>query len=498
MTVTIPDAAVAQLRRRWVPGPDWSQDPVGWMKERGKVSSWSKQREILEAVRDYTQTAVKSCHSAGKSFIAAEAAMWWIDSHPAGEAFVVTSAPTGNQVKAILWKEMNRAHKRIYAPSESDHGKAYQHRGAARLGGRMNQVEWYDVNDELVAFGRKPSDYEPTAFQGIHARYVLVILDEACGIPESLWDAASSLTSNEHGRILAIGNPDDPQSHFAKVCESDTWHVIRISAYDTPNFTDEEVDDSLRELLVSKRWVEEKEVEWGTNSGVFTSKVLGLFPTDAEDGVIPHSWAAACRFVEHVPSDGVQLGFDPARGGTDHAILWARRGPVALRSWDWPHTPDPLALAKLVLDVILEVRAESIKIDADGLGWAISGIFDSWHEDGLHNCIAVPVLGSAPAGDEEHFLNTRAEVWWNGRELSRLKEWDLRGIDDDTLNDLTIPKWHTNNPRQRVQIEKKSDIVKRLGRSPDSGDALLLAFWEPAWEAEDWTQEVMDARLPIG
>lgn len=480
---TIPKPALEQLRRRWVPGPDWAGDPVGWVSTRAQRFIWSKQRDIMTSVRDHPNTAVHSCHSAGKSFIAALTALWWIDSHPPGEAFVVTSAPTGDQVKAILWREMNRGHKRLY--------------GDDRAGGRMNLVEWYDQAGELVAFGRKPNDYEPTSFQGIHARFVLVILDEACGIPKSLWEAASSLTSNENGRILAIGNPDDPESHFAEVCKNaaDTWSIIHISIFDTPNFTDEEVPADIRELLASRRWQEEKAKEWGETSSVYKSKVLGLFPTDSDDGVVPLSWVAQCRSLELQPDGDVELGFDPARGGSDKAVLWLRKGPVALKKWSWPSTPDPLELAKLVLEKILETQATSIKIDADGLGWAISGIFDTWHEQGLHDCIAVPVLGSEPAIDEEHFLNTRAEMWWMAREMSRLHEWDLGALELEDIGDLTVPRWHTNNPRQRTQIEKKAELKKRLGRSPDSADALILAFWTPVFEAEDWTHATTDLRF---
>lgn len=481
--VQIPKAALGPLVERWTPKPDYAGDPRLWWEKRAEprgVWLWSRQLEILEALTVHPQVAVKSCHSAGKSFDAAAAAAWWLDAHPVGEAFVVTSAPTGDQVKAILWREINRMHKKL------------------GLAGRTNLTEWY-VGDEIVAFGRKPNDYEPTAFQGIHARYVLVILDEACGIPMTLWDAASSLTSNENGRILAIGNPDDPMSHFAKVCGMPTWHVIKVSAYDTPNFTDEVVPDYLHDLLVSRRWVEEKKQEWGVGSPLYTSKVEGEFPTDATDGVIPFSWATKCRWLDLDPdAEGgpTELGLDPARGGGDRAVCWLRVGRKAVRQWVWPYTPDPKDLAEKVLVVIQDTGASSVKVDADGLGWGITGILDVFHEEGLHDAIAVPVFGSARADDDEHFLNKRAEVWWAARERSRLEEWDLSALDDSDVQELTEPRYHTQNPRSRIQIEKKEDLGKRLGRSPDSADALLLAFHEEVWEVESFVDQVTRARIP--
>ena len=126
--------------------------------------------------------------------MAAMAACWWIDSHAPGEAFVLSTAPTAPQVRAVLWRNINRIH------------------ASAGLPGRCNQVEWLmptgDDSEELVAIGRKPSEHSEGAFQGIHARYVLVILDESQGVPETLWTATESIASNKNARILAIGNPD--------------------------------------------------------------------------------------------------------------------------------------------------------------------------------------------------------------------------------------------------------------------------------------------------
>jgi hypothetical protein len=128
-------------------------------------------------------------------------ALWWIDVHPPGEAFVVTTAPTTPQVEAILWRYMGNAHKKGGLP------------------GRITlDAKWY-IGNELVAYGRKPADYDPAAFQGIHARYVLVIIDEAGGVPKSIFDAVDALATNVDARVVAVGNPDDPASHFATICK---------------------------------------------------------------------------------------------------------------------------------------------------------------------------------------------------------------------------------------------------------------------------------------
>src|SRR5439155_16514090 len=85
-------------------------DPVAWVGERLGEHLWSAQCEIAYAVRDHRRVAVRSAQDVGKSRIASRLACWWIDTHPVGDAFVVTTAPSFKQVQAVLWREMRLAH----------------------------------------------------------------------------------------------------------------------------------------------------------------------------------------------------------------------------------------------------------------------------------------------------------------------------------------------------------------------------------------------------
>ncbi|TNA39069.1 hypothetical protein EMF73_28400, partial [Klebsiella pneumoniae] len=235
--------------------PDLAVGPKEFVAARLGEALWSKQVEVAEALVAHRRTAVKSCHAAGKSYTASRLAAWWLWSHPPGSAFVVSTAPTFEQVRAVLWREIGRAHRK------------------GHLLGRVNQTEWW-IGDEMVGFGRKPGDADPSAFQGIHAEFVLVVIDEACGVPRDLWLAALSLAANDNSRILAIGNPDDPGSHFAEVCKPDSgWHVLQIGYRDTPNFTGEEVPSVLTPLLIGPTYVEEMRRDVGEGSGPWLSKV---------------------------------------------------------------------------------------------------------------------------------------------------------------------------------------------------------------------------------
>lgn len=429
------------------------------MEERLGEYAWSKQRQILESVRDNRRTAVHSAHEVGKSFIAARAAAWWIDTHPPGEAFVVTSAPTFPQVRAILWREIGRAHAK------------------GQLPGRVNQTEWFlptQAGEELVGFGRKPSDVDPTAFQGIHAKYVLCIFDECGGIPKTLWDAADSLIANDTSAFLAIGNPDDPATEFGEVCKPGSgWNVIGISAFDSPNFTDEPVPESIRPMLVGRTWVEEKARRWGEENPLYRSKVLGQFPESVDGGLIPPRLISEAQGRWGVLAEGepVELGVDVGAGG-DSTVICLRRGPVA-RIVEANRNPDTMQTTGMILDAIKRHGAERAKIDPIGVG---RGVVDRAKE------LRAPAFGvnvGMPAFDREAFANLRAELYWALRE--RFQDGDI-AIDpkDDELAGELVGLRFERTSRGQIRIESKEDMQKRGLHSPDRADALVLAFADSA------------------
>jgi len=442
----------------------WQHDPAAWVRERLGGFAWSKQREILASVHDHRRTAVRSGHGVGKSHTAALVACWWLDTHPPGTAFVVSTAPTFPQVRAILWRYIRRLH------------------AAAKLPGRVNQTEWF-IDDELVGFGRKPADHDESAFQGIHERYVLVLLDEACGIPEQLWVAADALTTNVDCRMLAIGNPDNPASHFRKVCApGSSWHTIGISAFDSPNLSGEKVPEKVALSLVSREWVEEKLAEWGEDNPLYRSKVLGEFSADHPNQVVRQSDVAVCR----TPPESalaerdllpVELGVDVGGGG-DETVIRERRGRVAGREWR-ARTDRPEAIAPMVLQAIKETGATTVKIDSIGIGFGVIGELRNMTGRGLHGAHIDAVNVAEKPQEPDKYVNLRAELWWEiGRNLSERRGWDLSAMAnaDATVAQLLEPRWSID-AQGRIKVEPKDEVIKRLGRSPDNADALLLAFY---------------------
>lgn len=463
-----------ELKRR-----EWLADPRKWARERIGFDLWSKQALILASVAVNRRTAVKSCHGVGKSVGDALLAAWWIDCHPPGSAFVITSAPSGRQVKAILWRWIGRIQ--------------------ALLGrGRTNLTEWYlempDGREELVAFGQKPADMDPTAFQGIHARFILVILDEACGMPKALCVAADSLISSEGGRLIMTGNPDDPATEFAEACKPGSgFNVITISAFDTPAFTGEAVSDEIRNGLVSRVWVEEKRKQWAKDwrwnadrtrcdppkgakvedaNPFWLSKVLALFPK-AGSGLqllLPIPWIEAACERSLAPVGPSELGVDCGAGG-DASTTGHRRGPV-FRILSADHNPDTMQTTGKIVAELEESRAELVKVDAIGIG---KGVVDRLAEQKKP---VVPIVSGARAADPEHFANWRAESWWAIRDRFESGDIDIDPNDHELLAELSSICYKRTS-RGQILIESKDEAKRRGVASPNKADCLMFAFSVP-------------------
>lgn len=433
------------------PSP-WLANPAGWCANIAGDHLWSTQKRICRSLVNHTRTAVQSCHGIGKSFISARLALWWIDAHPPGTAIVVTSAPTYAQVHAILWEEIRKGHR------------------AAGLAGQvLKSDEWQNDGGDIVGFGRKPRDTDEDGFQGIHRRYVLVILDEACGIPKSLFTGAEAIITNTDSRILAIGNPTDPGTEFGAVCQPGSgWNVIQVSAFDTPNFTGETIPDELSAVLISPQWVDDKRRRWGEDSPLWKARVLGQFPDVSENTLIHPAWIQAAQDRELTPAGENTLGVDVARFGPDSTIIAHRRGPHA-RIVDTMGYSATTTTAGHVSAYQTAHEYPVANVDGVGIG---GGVVDILAENGLP--VADMQSGAAPV-DGTRFKNARAEWYWHLRDLFQDGRIDIDPADDELANQLLQIRYDIDS-HGRITIESKQDMQARGVSSPDRADALMLAF----------------------
>lgn len=438
----------------------YATKPADWIRDVLGEFVWSKQEEICDSVAANKYTAVKACHGPGKSFIAARIGAWWNNVHKLGDAFLVTTAPSWPQVQAILWRELRRAHRR------------------GNLPGRITQdCKWHmgesesHSDEELIAMGRKPADYDEQAFQGLHARYILIILDEACGIPVSLWNAVKTLDTNDNARILAIGNPDDPGSEFARVCKPGSgWNVISISAFETPNFTGEPIPDDVAENLVTPGWVADRTKDWGEGSPLYVSKILAEFPDISDEYLISPAMIEVGKQTDLPGIEKGRYGADIARMGVNKTVLYRNRGGQIryVDSWGMLDTMQTTGRIVVILQKHHRANPVPVTVDATGVG---GGVVDRLKEQEFN---VTPHEGAARAWRPDKFVNRRSEAWWNFRVMLENGEIDLDPDDEVLQSQLQSVKWWINSSG-KIQVEPKEDMMERGVESPDYADAVVLS-----------------------
>jgi hypothetical protein len=323
-------------------------NPTLWAYDKLGVNLWYKQTEVADAIAtgDKKAVAVRAGHGVGKSFLAAILACWYV--------FVASTAPSADQVTAILWREIRNAwslsHKR-YAEylrltklGHDTHGLPDR-----PMPGIITQDNrWKDDMGNLIAQGRKPPDHNEDSFQGIHAQYVLAIGDEACGLNINMIDSLANITSNAKSRRLLIANPTNPRSRLGQIFSNEpdendviigqAWSQHHISVMDSPNFhgggkcidgcllrAEHDLqpfglglDQQALESLTDQSYVDEKILEYGLGSARFKARVLGEFAYDAGDNLfedfdIAKARDAVCFVSYDSPLTRTVLGVDVAR-----------------------------------------------------------------------------------------------------------------------------------------------------------------------------------------
>lgn len=448
-----------------------------WAKDKLGLHLWSKQVEIAEALIHHKKVAVKSCHGSGKSYFASVVVAWWVDTRYGTEAVVVSTAPTFEQVNKVLWRYIRQHHKKN------------------ELIGKVTQEDvWKDEYGEPLAWGRKPADTNLHGFQGTHSSGgVLAVLDEACGLVESMWTGVESITTGAHDRILAIGNPDDIATEFGRIFHprsatraeeeknfggeksKEEWVKITISAFDTPNFTKEEMPEIAKAGMVTPAWAEEKKHSWGEDSPRYKSKVLGEFSEDASSTLFPLGTlnkGTSTELEQEIPDDSTPvLGVDVARMGEDYTVVYSYHHGV-LRLVDKWNKTGSVETAMKIVNLAWELGAKEVRIDGVGLGGPVVDFVVSKSDARFE---VVSMLGNGATPDPDKWFNARA-YWYDD-----LRERMFRGMIDIAYDDVELQdelgdlQYHFNNPRNALQIEKKEEIRKRTGKSPDFADAAVYA-----------------------
>jgi len=464
-----------------VPIDVWRDDkpPRDW-KPGDLLPLWSKQRDIINAVVQHRKVAVKSGHGVGKTFLAAGITLYlayvW---HATG----MTTAPTFRQVRRALWGEIHYQYNRSRTP----------------LGGKMNQVS-LDLGDKWFVEGfatDKPMDN----ITGIHEENIFVIVDEAGGVVPTTFEALDALLTSESTFVLYIGNPVDPTGPFADAFKPGSgFKTFTLSCYDSPNVRHDRV---IYPKLTVKKWVDEKAKKWGSDSNLFRIRVLGEFPEESKDTLIPIRYIdkALEKGREGVfPADHIHtFGLDVARQGSDDTTYGIRYKSGLFVIHEATQKKRETETAGKMIDIYNELVPEfkyknlnkfesvlkgteakeedgiypPINVDDIGVGGGVVSILleEEYPTNGVN--VAEPPDSSDP-DMAKMFLNKRAQYYWN---LKKLFENGLVAIVDEELA-FELSKMKMEFLRSgKIKIVDKETIKKDLsGRSPDKAECMMLAF----------------------
>ena len=459
----------------------YREDPVLWAEEKLGLVLWSGQKKILRSVAKNKRTAVKSCHSIGKTFISAVAAAWWIETRD--NCMVQSTAPTYQQVHTLLWEEIRKFHHK------------------AGLIGRVNlQDQWLKeiVNEStgrkqqvVVGEGKKPADGNIHGFHGTHRPDgVFAIYDEGCGIAQPIFTGGEAITTGPQDRQLTVGNPDDPATEYGDIFanKGHLWNLITISAFDTPNFTGE--GDELRKKyrddpdklalveamlqgMPQPQTVEDQKELWGEDSPRYSSKVLAEFPLVSEDSLFTPAEMATGISNEIVTDEHSfrVLGVDPARYGNDKAaIALCAEGKVEVVATY--NTMDLMELAARVHKHATDLKVDQVRVDAVGLG---GGVLDRLVA--LSNAAGKPyavIEMIASASPPDRTLHRNARAYWYDSFKHKLRAGNIDLPDHkDLLDEMSRVRYEY--PNGVMKIESKEDMRKRGVHSPDILDAVVMA-----------------------
>lgn len=491
----------------------YRKHPVSYVQDVYGSRLWQKQQEILEDIFNYREVAVKTCNAVGKSYIAAQAAHAFLDLIPG--SLVVTTAPTWRQVKDVLWREFGTCHKSAKFP----------------LGGKLSQTGFeYDTDWYAVGLSTK----YPENFFGYHSDYILVIVDEAGGVPEPIFKGVKAITPNVNAHVLYIGNPTDPSGTFNDVFKKPRVKKHTISAFDTPNFQHVNIPDveTLIEVmtppegvepidhqpfkgvtwpfptLISPEVVFERIEEWGTDSPAWEALVMGEFPSQAENSLIPmHLITQAMNGMDqrdpgsgktyaelsgwNIPNGEPEYGLDMARFGMDKTVLTPRMGGWVQKQINWGKTATDISADKVVALINPYQYGLNISIDDTGNGGGTTDSLLRLKRESLKTnqpfTYHVSPYNFSQAALDPKFDDITSELYWNLRSQF-LKRAIALPEDSELFAELSKRKWWLT-PAGKIHVQSKDEYKKETGRkSPDKSDSLALAFapkMSAHWQAAD-------------
>jgi phage terminase large subunit len=434
----------------------WRERPAQMVRELFGVEPDAWQEGVLEKFPHNQRQAMKACKGPGKTTVLAWLAWNFLLTRPHPK--IAATSVTEANLSDGLWTEMSKWQ------GKSPLLKAKFTWTKTRIFANDHPETWWMSARTWPKGGDK--DKQADTLAGLHADYLLFILDEAGSIPDAVMAAAEAgLASGIECHLVMAGNPTRLDGPLYRACTSERtlWDVTEITS---------DPDDPKRTPRVSVEWAQAQIAKYGRDNPWVLVNVFGKFPPSSLNALLGPDEVRAAMHRQIGPASYDHaariLGVDVARFGDDQTVIARRQGLLALPMIGL-RNQDAMQVAGRTAMEHDEWDADAIFVDSTG-GYG-SGVVD-----------ALRSVGRKPIGVEfsssplnAGYLNKRAEILW------LTAEWVKNGgkLPDDAelLEELTaVTYWFKGD---QIQVEAKDQIKVRLGRSPDKFDALACTFAFP-------------------
>ncbi len=450
----------------------------------GRPPYWSRQIDMCRAVVDHRVTAVYSGNSIGKDYWIGGLVAWWLYTRK--DSLCIVTGPSQTLLGTVTWKEIKRAIAGCRLP--------YRPRISSGVKTSPAVVE---MQPGWQALGYCTTNVERAS--GQHAKELLVIVEEASGVDDEIWDAIESL---KYTKLVAIGNPIRAEGRFVDLirqAETDRREAIppckAVCAMRIPSTESPHADlDESPYGLADRTWLEACYRRYGRDSLWVRSHIRAQIPEVSFDQLIPSAWMDYATSVERpflAPTHPVhrtrRIAVDLGEGvGRDSTAILVRDdiGILDLVSGN------SLCLADAAEEVARLARHWSV--DVSRISYDQLGVGRDFRNHLVRRGLgdAVGYAGSGRPQDRKVFTNLRTEAAWKLRRrlnpdwaldpgaplasrqhpfhIPSMAWWPLLREDLEALTYDLVGN-HT-------RLIRKEDLLVRLGRSPDRGDALIQSF----------------------
>lgn len=439
---------------------EWRRDPILFVREVFGVEPDEWQKDVLSAFAKHQRVATKACKGPGKTAVDAMCAWNFLLTRPHPK--IAATSISGDNLSDGLWTEMAKwqnksemlkqmfvwTKTRIFA---KDHPETWW----------MSARTWSKSSD---------TSQQADTLAGLHADYLLFIIDEVGGVPDSVMAAAEAgLASGIETKLLISGNPTSTDGPLWRACTSERhlWYVVEITS---------DPDDPKRTPRVSVEWAREQIQKYGKDNPWVMVNVFGQFPPNSINSLVGVDEVVAAT-KRSIPEGALmtaqkRIGVDVARFGDDRTVIFPRQGLVAFKPVEMRNARSN-DIAARVMNAKLSWGSELEFID--GTGGYGSGVIDYMIQSG-HTPHEIHFSGKAIS---DKYYNKRSENWF------LMAEWIRRGgclpNISELIKELSTPTYTFKGGK--FLLEPKDQIKERLGSSPDYADALSLTFSLPEMKA---------------